>query len=53
MQTVCPHFDVVIGGIVFGLGLFAFQSISFGLELSFFIIGRMGCLFLRLREVLP
>ena len=26
VQTVCPHFDVVFGGIVFGLGLFAFQS---------------------------
>ena len=25
VQTVCPHFDVVFGCLVFGLGLFAFQ----------------------------
>ena len=25
VQTVHPHFDISIGGIVFGLGLFAFQ----------------------------
>ena len=26
-----PHFDVMFGGIVFGLGLFAFQKISLGI----------------------
>ena len=52
VQTVCPHFDVVFGGIVFGLGLFAFQKITLGICLSFFIIGRMDCSFLRLRGVL-
>ena len=39
VQTVYPHFDVVFGGIVFGLGLFAFQKITLGLCRSFFIIG--------------
>ena len=39
VQTVCPHFDVVFGGIVFGLKLFAFQKIALGICLSFFIIG--------------
>ena len=33
------HFDVLIGCFVFGLGLFAFQSISLGLNRTFFIIG--------------
>ena len=33
------HFDVRIGCFVFGLGLYAFQSVLFGLYLSFFIIG--------------
>ena len=33
------HFDVRIGRIVFGLGLFAFQSVLFGLFHLFFIIG--------------
>ena len=53
VQTVCPHFDVSIGCFVFGLGLFAFQSISLGICLSFFIGGGMDCSFLRLRLVLP
>ena len=33
------HFDVKIGCFVFGLGLFAFQSVLFGLYRLFFIIG--------------
>ena len=33
------HFDVRIGCFVFGLGLFAFQMVLFGLYRSFFIIG--------------
>ena len=52
MQTVHPHFDVSFGCFVFGLGLFAFQKISLGFGLSFFIGGGMDCLFLRLRGVL-
>ena len=39
VQTVCPHFDVSIGCLVFGLGLFAFQKITLDIYLSFFIIG--------------
>ena len=39
MQTVCRHFDVVFGCFVFGLGLFTFQLVLFGLYRSFFIIG--------------
>ena len=39
VQVAYPHFDISFGGIVFGLGLFAFQSISLGLYLSFFIGG--------------
>ena len=39
MQTVYRHFDVVFGCFVFGLGLFAFQLVLFGLYRSFFIIG--------------
>ena len=39
VQTVHPHFDISFGGIVFGLGLFAFQSVLFGLYRTFFIIG--------------
>ena len=39
VQIAHPHFDVVFGGIVFGLGLFAFQKISLGFGLSFFIGG--------------
>ena len=33
------HFDVRIGCFVFGLGLFAFQMVLFGLYRLFFIIG--------------
>ena len=33
------HFDMRIGCFVFGLGLFAFQTVLFGLYHSFFIIG--------------
>ena len=39
MQTVYRHFDVRIGCFVFDLVSFAFQSVLFGLYLSFFIIG--------------
>ena len=39
VQIVNPHFDVVFGCFVFGLGLFAFQKISLGFGLSFFIGG--------------
>ena len=46
------HFDVLIGCFVFGLGLFAFQSISLGFGRTFFIIGGVDCTFLRLRDVL-
>ena len=53
VQVAHRHFDVVFGCFVFGLGLFAFQKISLGFGLSFFIIGRMNCSFLRLRSVLP
>ena len=52
VQTVCPHFDVMFECFVFGLKLFAFQKISLGICLSFFIGGGMDCSFLRLREVL-
>ena len=52
VQTVCPHFDVTFGGIVFGLVSLAFQKITLGICLSFFIIGRMDCSCLRLRGVL-
>ena len=41
VQTVHPHFDVVFGCFVFGLKLFAFQKITPGICLSFFIGG--GC----------
>ena len=47
-----PHFDISFGCFVFGLGLFAFQWISLGFGRTFFIIGGMDCLFLRLRLVL-
>ena len=53
VQIFNPHFDVMFGGIVFGLGLFAFQKIMFGYGLSFFIGGGRDCSFLRLRGVLP
>ena len=52
VQVDHPHFDVSFGCFVFGLGLFAFQKISLGFGLSFFIIGGKDCLFLRLRGVL-
>ena len=52
VQIAHPHFDVVFGCFVFGLGLFAFQKISLGFGLSFFIGGGIDCSFLRLREVL-
>ena len=52
MQTVCPHFDVTFGGIVFGLVSLAFQKITLGICLSFFIIGGIGRSCLRLRGVL-
>ena len=39
MQVARRHFDVVFGRFVFGLGLFAFQSVLFGLFRLFFIIG--------------
>ena len=52
VQTVYPHFDVVFGCFVFGLKLFAFQKITPGICLSFFIGGGMDCSFLRLRDVL-
>ena len=47
-----PHFDELIGCFVFGLGLFAFQKITPGICLSFFIGGGIDCSCLRLREVL-
>ena len=52
VQTVHPHFDVSFGCFVFGLRSFAFQKITLGLYLSFFIGGGMDCSFLRLRGVL-
>ena len=39
VQTVCPHFDMVFGCLVFGLRSLAFQKITLGICLSFFIIG--------------
>ena len=39
VQTVCPHFDISFGRIVFGLRSLAFQKITLGFGLSFFIIG--------------
>ena len=52
VQTVCPHFDISFGCFVFGLRSLAFQKISLGLGLSFFIGGGIDCTFLRLRGVL-
>ena len=52
MQIFNPHFDVVFGCFVFGLKSFAFQKITPGICLSFFIGGGMDCSFLRLRDVL-
>ena len=39
VQIFNPHFDVLIGCFVFGLGLFAFQKITLGFGRSFFIGG--------------
>ncbi len=39
VQTVYRHFDCLFGCFVFELGLFAFQSVLFGLYRTFFIIG--------------
>ena len=39
MQVANRHFDFLIGCFVFGLGLFTFQSVLFGLYRLFFIIG--------------
>ena len=50
VQVAHPHFDISFGCFVFGLGLFAFQSVLFGLYRLFFIIGEIDCLFLRLRD---
>ena len=52
VQVDHPHFDISFGCFVFGLGLFAFQSISMGFGRTFFIGGGMDCSFLRLRDVL-
>ena len=52
VQTVHPHFDISFGCFVFGLKLFAFQKISLGWYLSFFIGGGMDCSCLRLRGVM-
>ena len=52
MQVDNPHFDVSFGCLVFGLRSLAFQKISLGFGLSFFIGGGMDCSFLRLRSVL-
>ena len=51
VQVYHRHFDISFGCCVFGLGLFAFQKISLGFGLSFFIGGGMDCTFLRLRGV--
>ena len=52
VQIVNPHFDVMFECFVFGLGSLAFQKITLGICLSFFIGGGIGCSFLRLRDVL-
>ena len=52
VQVAYRHFDVVFGCFVFGLKLFAFQKITPGICLSFFIGGGMDCSFLRLHDVL-
>ena len=49
MQIFNPHFDMVFGCFVFGLGLFAFQKITLGWCRSFFIGGGIDCSCLRLR----
>ena len=52
VQVAYPHFDVMFGCFVFGLGLFAFQKITLGFGRTFFIGGGIDCSFLRLRGVL-
>ena len=49
VQVDNPHFDVSFGCLVFGLRSLAFQKITLGFGLSFFIGGGMDCTFLRLR----
>ena len=51
VQVDRPHFDISFGCFVFGLRSLAFQKISLGICLSFFIIGGVDRLFLRLRVV--
>ena len=53
VQIFNPHFDISFGCLVFGLRSLAFQKISLGFGLSFFIGSGMDCSFLRLRGVLP
>ena len=53
VQVDNPHFDVSFGCLVFGLRSLAFQKITLGFGLSFFIGSGMDCSFLRLRGVLP
>ena len=52
VQVDHPHFDISFGCFVFGLRSLAFQKITLGFGLSFFIGGGMDCSFLRLRGVL-
>ena len=52
VQIFNLHFDISIGGIVFGLRSLAFQKITVGFGRTFFIGGGMDCTFLRLRDVL-
>ena len=52
VQVAHRHFDILFGCFVFGLRLFAFQKITVGFGLSFFIGGGMDCSCLRLRDVL-
>ena len=51
VQVAHRHFDISFGCFVFGLGSFAFQKITMGICLSFFIGGGIDCSFLRLRYV--
>ena len=52
VQIDHPHFDISFRCLVLGLKSFAFQKITPGICLSFFIGGGMDCSFLRLRGVL-
>ena len=52
VQVDTPQFRIWFGCFVFGLRSLAFQKISLGLGLSFFIGGGIDCSCLRLREVL-